>query len=66
MANKRPTDDEIGEEINLAVKKQDEGGSNWPGMSYEDGVQAALDWVLDADKERPMEGADKSDEEDDE
>ena len=22
------------------------GSSKWPGMSYEEGVQAALDWVL--------------------
>lgn len=28
------------------VEASANGGSKFPGMTYEDGVQAALDWVL--------------------
>lgn len=35
----------------------DEGrGSRWPGMSYEQGVEAALLWVTGQTDENPMEG----------
>lgn len=31
------------------------GGSRWPNMSYEEGVQAALEWVIGDAEEPPME-----------
>lgn len=30
------------------------GGSRWPGMSYEEGVREALDWVLENTEDAPM------------
>jgi len=32
-----------------------EGGSRWPALSYEEGVQAALAWVLGDTDELPIE-----------
>jgi hypothetical protein len=48
------TDDEIYEQIDKAQKGMNIG-SKWPGMSYEEGVRAALDWVLGDAEEAPME-----------
>lgn len=33
----------------------DEGASKFPGMSYEEGVMAALDWILGNTNSPPME-----------
>ena len=44
------TEDEIEEQLGLAVDNQ----AIWPGMSYSDGVQAALRWVLGEQDEGPM------------
>lgn len=41
------TDDEIKEQLDLSM--ENEGKSKWPGMTYEQGVEAALRWVLDGD-----------------
>lgn len=49
--------DEIEAEVMEAIEsKERHGGSQWRGMSYEDGVRAALDWVLGDDDQAPMEG----------
>lgn len=47
----RPTDDEIYDQIDQA---QDHDRSLWRGMSYEEGVIAALEWVLNPEQETPM------------
>lgn len=50
----RPTDDEIQDQIDEALDAQS-GGSRWPGMSYEQGVEAALRWAVGEDDQKPME-----------
>ena len=47
------TQAEIDEQMNLALEGVDQG-SQWPGMSYEQGVEAALRWVTEATDEAPM------------
>jgi hypothetical protein len=44
---------EIDEQIREASDSIDDG-SNFPGMTYEEGVIAALDWVLGNREESPM------------
>jgi hypothetical protein len=48
------TQAEIDEQLNEAAEGVD-GGTKWPGMSYEDGVQNALLWVIGAASTPPME-----------
>lgn len=40
--------------MNLAVEAVDAGKSAWPGMSYEQGVDAALRWVSELTDDAPM------------
>ena len=40
------------EEINVQIDLADE--DKYPGMSYSDGVKAALEWVLEYIDEQPM------------
>lgn len=47
-------ENEIDEAINQAVEQEDEGGTKWPGMSYEQGVSAALRWATGQSDEHPM------------
>lgn len=51
------TPEEIRKELGEAdAQFLDNGGvTSWPGMSYEEGVSAALLWVLGDTEERPME-----------
>jgi len=49
------TDEQINEVINDANDQIDAGGSRWPGMSYEQGVVAALGWVIGDAGESPFE-----------
>jgi hypothetical protein len=44
MTSIERTADEIADQ--LAEAWEDEGSSRWPGMTYEQGVAAALAWVL--------------------
>ncbi len=46
----RPTDDQINEQIGLAV----DNNGKWPGMTYEDGVRTALQWALGDSDDAPM------------
>lgn len=43
------------DQLDLATKSEIEGRSMWPGMSYEEGVSAALRWVLGEADDEPME-----------
>lgn len=45
MTAETPDNDEIDNVLNTCMEQMDEGGSRWPGMSYEQGVEAALRWV---------------------
>ena len=47
------TEAEINEQIDIAAEKRD-NGEGFTGMSYEDGVIAALDWVSGMNSEKPM------------
>lgn len=46
-----PTKDQIQEQADLAM----ENPKKFPGMSYSEGVQAALEWVLGITDTPPME-----------
>lgn len=49
------SDEEVDKAMNAAGEQRDKGGSRWPGMSYEEGVLAALAWILGQDDANPME-----------
>ena len=49
----KPTDEEMEAECDKTYDA-DENGSAWPGMSYEQGVRAALDWVLGNSDDPPI------------
>lgn len=49
----KPTEKEMNDVLNDALELIDEGGK-WPGMSYEQGVEAALRWVM-GDGPNPIE-----------
>lgn len=48
------TAEEIADQENEAQDQVMGGGSRWPGMSYEQGVVAALRWVTGEDDVAPM------------
>lgn len=48
------TEDEVNEQLNAANEASDSEGSRWPGMSYEEGVDAALRWVMGWGDDPPM------------
>lgn len=48
------TELEMNEQRDLAYEAKEEKGSRWPGMSYEDGVIAVLDWITGNADEAPM------------
>jgi len=47
------TNDEMCEQVDKASEKQ-ENGEGFHGMSYEDGVKATLDWVMEETDIKPM------------
>jgi len=49
-----PTKKQIEDQLAQAIDAS-ANGSKWPGMSYEEGVAAALRWVLGESDEKPME-----------
>ena len=49
MAQTCQSDDDVEEVLNVCDAQEAKGGSQWPGMTYEQGVAAALRWVLDGD-----------------
>ena len=49
-----PTQDQIDDVLNKCAEQADEGGSRWPGMSYEEGVAEAIRW-MQGDGPNPME-----------
>jgi hypothetical protein len=49
------TEQEIEQYLNESLPEGAGGPSKWPGMSYEQGVDAALRWVLGYTDEKPME-----------
>ncbi len=49
------TEEQIEDAISTAYEIKDEHGSRWPGMSYEDGVIAALEWIKGDREDGPFE-----------
>ena len=47
---------EIEEQIGKALDSTADHGTQWPGMTFEEGVDAALSWALGHIDEAPMDG----------
>jgi hypothetical protein len=47
--------EEIDSQLNMTTEAVDAGSTNWPGMSYEQGVENALRWVTGESDDPPME-----------
>lgn len=45
---------EVDDTLNKAQEQEDNGGSRWPGMTYEQGVVAAIMWLTGITSEDPM------------
>ena len=54
MAHNKPTEEEIENVISRVSSVIDEGGSIFPGMSYEEGVKMALEWATGQTDEHPL------------
>lgn len=50
-----PNEDEMNEQINFTMESVEQGTTRWPGMTYEQGVDAALRWAMGESDEPPME-----------
>jgi hypothetical protein len=55
MAAGKPTQSQIDDVLNDAYESVDSGSSRWPGMTYEQGVASALDWVSGNVTDNPFE-----------
>lgn len=55
MGLQKRSTEEIDNVVNDAWDSINEGSSRYPGMSYEEGVRAALDWVTGETDENPFE-----------
>ncbi len=42
---------DVDEAHGRCIDQSDKGGSKYPGMTYEEGFQAALDWLIDDEME---------------
>ena len=47
------TDQEINDVLNDCMEQDTKGGSRWPGMTYEAGVEAALRWIIGETEDHP-------------
>jgi len=45
----------IDELLNMCAEQENEGGSKFPGMTYEQGVKAAIDWLTEENSIHPLE-----------
>jgi hypothetical protein len=50
-----PTQDQIDAQLERTIPAIERGQSQWPGMSYEQGVDAALRWATGETDDPPME-----------
>lgn len=48
-----PDEDQIDDVLNECMERIDDGDSKYPGMSYEQGVEAAIRW-MQGDGDNPM------------
>lgn len=49
------SEDEVYNLLNQCVESEETGVSKYPGMTYEQGVRDALDWMLDSSQDSPLE-----------
>ena len=47
---------EIDDALNSCVEAEATGRSRYPGMSYEEGVRAGIEWALGLSEDPPFEG----------
>lgn len=40
------TEKEIDQLLNVCTEAEEHGGSNYPGMTYEQGIKAGIEWLL--------------------
>ena len=50
----RASDKEIDRVRNAAAEQENKGGTKWANMTYEQGVNAALGWILGDYEDDPM------------
>lgn len=48
------SDEDIDNLLNECVEAED-SGSKYPGISYEEGIRAAIDWLIGDDDVHPLE-----------
>lgn len=48
------TEDEVNDLLNQCVEAEDSGRSKFPGMTYEQGVRNAIDWLTGNSDDNPM------------
>ena len=48
------TDEEINDVLDACMDQEGKGGSRWPGMTYEDGVSEAIQWIIGQTEGNPM------------
>ena len=53
------TPDEIDEVLNECVEAEGKGHSRYPGMTYEEGVRAGIEWALGLADEPPFDDYDE-------
>ena len=51
-----PSDEDVNNVLNRCSECEDEGTSQFNGMSYEQGVAAAIRWMLGETKDNPLAG----------
>jgi len=48
------TDEEIDDLIIECMRKANDGRSKYPGMTYEQGIRAAIEWLVDHAEQHPL------------
>lgn len=51
----KPSNEDIDNQLNTANAWEEKGGSATPGMTYEQGVKAGIEWVIGDKEEMPIE-----------
>jgi hypothetical protein len=50
----KPSDQEINASLDKCADAENEGTTQWPGMTYEQGVRAGIEWVLGNTTDNPV------------
>lgn len=48
------TEQEIWDLLNQCADAEETGGSKYPGMSYEQGIKAAIEWIIGDINDHPI------------